>query len=163
MRLIIAAVGRVRSAPEQELCDLYCERARGLGAKLGFSKVDLILAETSRASTRMKRMADEASRLITKLPPATHRIALDEAGRSVTSEAFARHLAKLRDWGVRDLAFLIGGPDGLAPALKESVNECLAFGPETWPHLFVRAMLAEQIYRAFAILSGHPYHRGTAR
>jgi 23S rRNA (pseudouridine1915-N3)-methyltransferase len=163
MRLIIAAVGRVHTAPEQELCDLYCERARGIGAKLGFSKVDLVLAETSRAGTAIKRMQEEASRLTAKLASATHRIALDEAGRAVTSEAFARHLAKLRDSGVRDLAFLIGGPDGLAPALKESVNERLAFGPETWPHLFVRAMLAEQIYRAFAILSGHPYHRGAAR
>jgi 23S rRNA (pseudouridine1915-N3)-methyltransferase len=162
MRLIIAAVGRVPSAPEQELCSLYCERARAVGVKLGFTKLDLFVTDVARASTAAKRLAEEASRLTAKLPPATHRIALDEAGRSIASEAFARHLAKLRDSGVRDLAFLIGGPDGLASALKESANERLALGPQTWPHLYVRAMLAEQIYRAFAILSGHPYHRGRA-
>ena len=80
--------------------------------------------------------------------------------RALSSEAFARHLASLRDRGCRDLVFLIGGPDGLAPGLKDAAQERLAFGPQTWPHLMVRAMLAEQIYRAFTILSGHPYHRG---
>jgi 23S rRNA (pseudouridine1915-N3)-methyltransferase len=163
MRLIIAAVGRVRGhAPETELCDLYCERARGLGRKLGFSKLDLVLVDTSGLDLPAKRMTEEATRLSAKLPAATHRVALDESGRAMTSEAFAKHLAKLRDLGTRDLAFLIGGPDGLARDLKESCNERLALGLLTWPHLFARAMLAEQIYRAFAILSGHPYHRGIA-
>jgi 23S rRNA (pseudouridine1915-N3)-methyltransferase len=91
-----------------------------------------------------------------------HRIALDEQGRTLSSEAFAKHLAGLRDRGCRDLVLLIGGPDGLAPGLREGAEERLAFGPQTWPHLLVRAMLAEQVYRAFAILSGHPYHRGRA-
>jgi 23S rRNA (pseudouridine1915-N3)-methyltransferase len=107
-------------------------------------------------------MTEEAARLTAKLPAATHRVALDESGRSLTSEAFAKHLARLRDSGTRDSAFLIGGPDGLARDLKESCNERLALGLQTWPHVLVRAMLAEQIYRAFAILSGHPYHRGNA-
>src|SRR5262249_47964240 len=95
-----------------------------------------------------------------KLPRCAHIIALDEGGRAMASEAFAKHLGKLRDTGTTDLAFLIGGPDGLAPALRKGAQETLAFGVQTWPHLLVRAMLAEQIYRAFAILSGHPYHRG---
>lgn len=94
------------------------------------------------------------------MPPAAHVIALDERGRARSSEAFAGHLAKLRDAGVRDLAFAIGGPDGLLPDFCRSCQEQLAFGPQTWPHLLARAMLAEQIYRAFAILAGHPYHRG---
>lgn len=163
MRLIIAAVGRARAAPEQDLCDLYSERARAIGAKLGFGKLDLMIIDTSRAATPAKRMDEEAAKLIAKLPPGTHRITLDERGRAMTSDAFAQQLAKLRDTGVRELAFLIGGPDGLAPALRESANARLAFGPQTWPHLLARAMLAEQVYRAFAILSGHPYHRGTTR
>jgi 23S rRNA (pseudouridine1915-N3)-methyltransferase len=161
MRLIIAAVGKARAAPEQQLCDLYCERARGLGAKLGFTKLDCAVVDTSRTARPHARSEEEAAKLIAKSPLGAHRVALDEKGRTMMSEAFAAHLAKLRDRGTRDAVFLIGGPDGLAPSLKESANERMAFGPQTWPHLLVRAMLAEQIYRAFAILSGHPYHRRT--
>lgn len=160
MRLTIAAVGRAKAAPELELCDLYCKRAAAMGAKLGFPKLDLAIVDTSRAVSAVSRLEDEASRLAAKIPQGAHRIALDEAGRAMTSEAFARHLARLRDTGKRDLAFIVGGPDGLSPSFKESVNERLALGAQTWPHLLVRAMLAEQIYRAFSILSGHPYHRG---
>ncbi len=105
-------------------------------------------------------MKDEAEKLSNKLPSGAHCIALDEAGRTMSSEVFAKRIRQLADSGTRDLVFLIGGPDGLAPSLRESAAERLAFGPQTWPHLLVRAMLAEQIYRGFAILSGHPYHRG---
>lgn len=160
MRLTIAGVGRAKAAPELDLCDLYCDRARAMGAKLGFSKLDVIAVDTSRAATPASRMSEEAAKLAAKLPQGAHRIALDEAGRAMTSEAFAQHMAKLRDSGARDVAFVIGGPDGLAPSLREGANERLALGAQTWPHLLVRAMLAEQIYRAFSILAGHPYHRG---
>ena len=160
MRLILAAAGKARGAPEQDLCDLYCGRAGVLGPKLGFSKLEFISADSSRAGSADARRNEEAERLTRKLPAGAYRIALDESGRTMTSEAFAQHLAKLRDRGMRDLAFLIGGPDGLANSLRNGADERLAFGPQTWPHLLVRAMLAEQIYRAFSILSGHPYHRG---
>jgi 23S rRNA (pseudouridine1915-N3)-methyltransferase len=163
VRLTIACVGQAKAAPELDLCDLYCERARPMGAKLGFSKLAVVAIATSRAASAPTRMDEEAKALASKLAPGTHRIALDEAGRAMTSEAFAQYLAKLRDSGLRDLAFLIGGPDGLAPTLRQEAHERLALGPQTWPHLLVRAMLAEQIYRAFAILSGHPYHRGRSR
>jgi len=159
MRLTIAAVGRSRESPEQALCELYCERARVLAPKLGFSKLDLIVVDISREAAADARMTEEAAKLAGKLPDGAHRIALDEAGRTMTSEAFAKHLRRLADSGARDLAFLIGGPDGLKPSLREGAQERLAFGPQTWPHLLVRAMLAEQIYRAMAILAGHPYHR----
>jgi len=159
MRLTIAAIGRTRESPEQALCDLYCERARALAPKLGFSKLELIVIDTSRAATAEARMKEEAEKLAAKVPAGAHIIALDEAGRTIGSEAFATHLRRLGDSGTRDLAFLIGGPDGLPASLRERAQERLAFGPQTWPHLLVRAMLAEQIYRAFAILSGHPYHR----
>jgi len=160
LRLTIAAVGKIRASPEQELCDLYCERARALAPKLGIGKIEIMAVETSRAATVEARMKDEAAKLGAKIPAGAHRIALDEAGRGTTSEAFAKHLAKLRDSSVRDIVFFIGGPDGLAPSLRAGANERLSLGAQTWPHLLVRAMLAEQIYRACAILSGHPYHRG---
>jgi 23S rRNA (pseudouridine1915-N3)-methyltransferase len=160
MRITVLAVGRARDAPEQALCELQWNRATILGRKLGFSQLDFMIVDTARKGEPAQRMEEEAKRLIARVPPAAHRIALDEAGRSLSSEALARHLAGLRDRGGRDLAFLIGGPDGLASSLRESADERLAFGPQTWPHLLVRAMLAEQIYRAFTILSGHPYHRG---
>jgi 23S rRNA (pseudouridine1915-N3)-methyltransferase len=160
MRITVAAVGRARTAPEQVLCDLHWERAAQFGGKLGFTKLDFVIVDTSRAGDAPTRMDEEAKKLTSRIPAPAYRIALDEAGRTLSSEAFAKHLASLRDRGGRDLVFLIGGPDGLAPALRENADERLAFGPQTWPHLLVRAMLAEQIYRAFAILSGHPYHRG---
>ncbi|HEX3483534.1 MAG TPA: 23S rRNA (pseudouridine(1915)-N(3))-methyltransferase RlmH [Micropepsaceae bacterium] len=162
MRITVLAVGRARAAAEQALCDVHWERAAALGGRLGFTKLDFSIVDVSRANDVMARMDDEAKKLSARIPASAHRIALDEAGRALSSEGLARHLASLRDRGVRDLVFLIGGPDGLAPALRESAEERLAFGPQTWPHLMVRAMLAEQVYRGFAILSGHPYHRGRA-
>jgi 23S rRNA (pseudouridine1915-N3)-methyltransferase len=157
MRVAIAAVGRARAAPEQAICDLYLERAAALGSKLKFSNFELAVIETSRAASADARMADEAAKLL-KRAGSAHLIALDEKGASLSSEAFARQLAKLRDRGL-DVAFVIGGPDGLSPELKTRAAERLAFGAQTWPHLLVRALLAEQLYRAMAILSGHPYHR----
>jgi len=159
MRLIVAAVGRARATPEQTLCELYWERAAALGPKLGFGKLERIIIDASRAGTAAKRIGEEASKLTNRLPHPAHRIVLDEAGSSLSSEAFANHLRELRDRSGRDLVFVIGGPDGLARNLREAADERLAFGPQTWPHLLVRVMLSEQIYRAFAILAGHPYHR----
>jgi 23S rRNA (pseudouridine1915-N3)-methyltransferase len=162
MRLTIAAVGRSRESPEQTLCDLYCQRARTLGPKLGVSALDVVVVDLSRDASAEARINDEAQKLAGRLPAGAHRVALDETGRAMASDAFASYLRRLADSGVRDLVFLIGGPDGLAPTLRDTAKERLAFGPQTWPHLLVRAMLAEQIYRAFAILSGHPYHRPRA-
>ncbi len=86
-------------------------------------------------------------------------MALDERGQALSSAALAARLGRWRDEGVRELRFLIGGADGLAEAERAGADLCLAFGPATWPHLMVRAMLAEQLYRAMTILAGHPYHR----
>ena len=158
MRVAIAAVGRARAAPEQAICDLYLERANPTARQLGFGKLELFVVDTSRARTAEARMEEEAAKLA-KQAGSGHLIALDELGRSMTSEAFAKGLAKLRDQG-RDIAFVVGGPDGISPSLRARAHDRLAFGAQTWPHLLVRAMLAEQLYRAFSILSGHPYHRG---
>lgn len=163
MRIVIAAVGKMRAAPEMVLTDDYLTRARGLGPKLGITKVDLAVLETSRKAALDARMSEEASALQTRIPQGAHIVALDEAGRSMTSEDFAKHIAKLRDSGIGDLAFLIGGPDGLAPAIRDGAQSRLALGAQTWPHMLVRAMLAEQLYRALAILARHPYHRARLR
>jgi 23S rRNA (pseudouridine1915-N3)-methyltransferase len=161
--MAIAAVGRTRATPELALADLYCERARALGPALGFPKLDLLIIDVSKAASPAARMAEEAARLSRALPKGGFRIALDAEGKALTSEAFAHYLGRLRDRGVRDCAFLIGGPDGLDPEARALAEERLALGPQTWPHLLVRAMLAEQIYRAFSILAHHPYHRSRAR
>ncbi len=162
MRLTIVCVGRANKSQEQELCDAYLARARAFAPKLGFSKLDLAIIDVSRASSPGVRMSDEAKKFAARLPKGARIVALDERGAAHTSEGFAQFLARLRDSGVRDLVFVIGGPDGLGAGLREIAQDRLAFGPQTWPHLLVRAMLAEQIYRAFAILNGHPYHRGIA-
>lgn len=92
--------------------------------------------------------------------PTSVTILLDECGEALTSLLFARRLANWRDTGVDEVRFLIGGADGHDAATRDSADFIMSFGPATWPHLLVRAMLTEQLYRATAILSGHPYHRG---
>ena len=160
MRITLVCVGRAKAAAEQALCDTFLKRARDAGRKLGFSQIELVIVETSHAPSAQARMVQEAERLNRRIPSSAHRIVLDERANSLGSAAFAGHLAALRDSGVRDLIFIVGGPDGLAPNFREDVKEHLSLGPQTWPHLLVRAMLAEQIFRGLSILSGHPYHRG---
>lgn len=158
MKIIIAAVGKSRASEEQSLFETYLERARGLGPRLGFSSVETAIVDTSRAATAGARMGEEAERLSGKLPKGAFVVALDERGKSFASDAFAKLLADKRD-AARDVVFLIGGPDGLAQDLRAGAQWNTSFGQQTWPHMLVRVMLAEQIYRAFSILAGHPYHR----
>jgi 23S rRNA (pseudouridine1915-N3)-methyltransferase len=160
MRMHIVAVGRAASAPEQAICDSCLRQAQNAGKRLGFSAIGLVAVETSRAATASLRMEEEARRLTKRLPAGAHVIALDRKGAGLSSEDFAARLAVLRDSGTKDLVLVIGGPDGLQREFLGQANERLSLGPATWPHLLVRAMLAEQIYRSVAILSGHPYHRG---
>jgi len=98
-------------------------------------------------------------RLAARLPEGAHVVLLDARGKGMTSEDFAEMLGSMRDVGTKDLAFVIGGPDGLAPLPGKKAGRSMAFGPQTWPHLLARALLSEQIYRALTILAGHPYHR----
>jgi 23S rRNA (pseudouridine1915-N3)-methyltransferase len=159
MRVTLAAVGRARSEPENALFQHYWRRAQVAGVRLGFTGFGTVIVETSRQPIPERRMHEEAERLTRKSPSATHRIVCDQRGHSLTSNAFAASLAALRDSGTSDVLFVIGGPDGLAAAIRDGAQQRMAFGAQTWPHLLVRAMLAEQIYRALTILSGHPYHR----
>lgn len=93
-------------------------------------------------------------------PPRSIRVALDERGEALTSEALAVRIGAWRDDGMREAQFLIGAADGHAADTRSEADLLLAFGPATWPHMLARAMLAEQLYRAVSILAGHPYHRG---
>lgn len=150
MRVTIAAIGRDRTGPARELFEEYCRRCPW--------PIRLIeIAPRSGAPAR--RRDEEAERLVQASPSGAVLIALDEGGRELDSDAFARRIAAWQNDGRTELGFLIGGPDGLAASVLERVDEVLAFGRMTWPHRLVRVLLAEQLYRASTILAGHPYHR----
>lgn len=104
-------------------------------------------------------MAAEAELLARAVPVGAMVVTLDERGMLVSSPDFADHLAKWRDGGRQDVAFVIGGADGIAPVLRDRAEYSISFGKMVWPHLLVRVMLAEQLYRATTILGGGPYHR----
>lgn len=158
MRLIVAAIGRARAAPEQELFDDYARRLVRQGPA-GLT-LELREAEERRKLSVEARRAAEAELLAAQIPKGARIVALDGNGKSLSSEDFSKQLARWRDDGMADVAFLIGGADGLDPSLRKRANFTLSLGAMTWPHLLVRAMLAEQIYRAQSIQLGHPYHRG---
>jgi 23S rRNA (pseudouridine1915-N3)-methyltransferase len=159
VRVLIAAVGRLKAGPERELLARYLERANTSGKALALNPVDVIEVPESPAQTPAKRKADEAKALVAAIPEKAKLIALDERGRSVSSEDFAKKLARFRDDGAATTALLIGGADGLDESLRKKADLTIAFGSATFPHQIVRILLAEQIYRAVTILSGHPYHR----
>ncbi|MAK81080.1 23S rRNA (pseudouridine(1915)-N(3))-methyltransferase RlmH [Phenylobacterium sp.] len=153
MRVVILAVGRLARAPETELVRLYAGRATAAGRALGLGPVEIVEVEG-----RKPGKAAEAEALRPHFKDA-HVLVCDERGQPRTSRAFAEEIARLRDDGTRRLVLVIGGADGLDPALMGEAQGRLAFGPQTWPHALVRAMLAEQVYRAVTILAGSPYHR----
>lgn len=155
MRIRIAAIGRLKAGPEADLVADYRDRVTLAGKQLGLGPLDIVEAEAPRAGDK----AREAELLLKAAPDGARRILLDERGDQWGSRALATKLAHWRDSGLPSVCFWIGGPDGVAPDLRQTAHDRLAFGPQTWPHKLVRVMLAEQIYRAVTILSGNPYHR----
>lgn len=158
MLITIAAIGKLKAGPERELFARFVERAGAAGRSLGLTFSTREFPE-SRAATSPVRKDQEAGTLLAAIPPGAELVALDEGGKNLDSRAFAERLAKWRDQGAGDLVFAIGGADGHGTSLVEKAALRLAFGPMTWPHQLARAMIAEQLYRAVTILSGHPYHR----
>lgn len=156
MRIVICAVGRARAGP---LRDLYEDYAGRTGAARLLGRVELREVEERRSLGGPELKIREGELLRAALPKGATIVALDAAGQALSSEAFATRLAKWRDAGVGDLAFLIGGADGLDAGLVKQAGLVLSLGTMTWPHMLARAMLAEQLYRASTILQGHPYHR----
>jgi 23S rRNA (pseudouridine1915-N3)-methyltransferase len=158
MHLTIAAIGRLKAGPERALLERFVDRVGKAGRSLGLTVAVREFAE-SRATTAATRKDQEAAAILAAVPRGAVLVALDEAGTPLASRAFAERIAKWRESAVTDLVFVIGGADGLAPAIAERADFRLAFGPATWPHQLVRIMLAEQLYRVVTILTAHPYHR----
>ena len=150
MRLVVAAVGRGRDDPAQRIFEDYRKRLPW----------PLELREARASGGGENGREREAAALLKGLPADAYVVALDGGGKALTSEGFATKLAAIRDDGTAVVAFLIGGADGHGEAVLARADMVLSLGPMTWPHLLVRAMLAEQLWRAASILSGHPYHRG---
>jgi 23S rRNA (pseudouridine1915-N3)-methyltransferase len=159
MRLAVAAVGRLKGGPEKDLVDDYAARIRAIGRGLGVSDFTILEVESPKGLEGPAKLTRESALLLGAAPVKARRAALDERGAQISSEAFARLIGGWRDRGAPDAVFMIGGADGLDASVRESAEAVLAFGKATWPHMLVRAMLCEQIYRAMTILSGHPYHR----
>jgi 23S rRNA (pseudouridine1915-N3)-methyltransferase len=159
MRLVIAAVGRIKDGPERTLLDRYRERFAPLGKRLGLAPIAWHEIAESRSAEAAVRREEEGARLLELVREAEYIIALDERGRALTSQAFAQSLAKARDGGAKAAGIIVGGPDGLSQAVREAAHLQVAFGAITLPHGLARVMLAEQLYRAATILAGHPYHR----
>ena len=150
MQLTICTVGRLKAGPERSLIDKYKKRMRWT--------LEIVEVEERRKLSVTELKSRESDLLTGALPGGTVRVAMDERGKTLSSQDFANKLGAWRDQG-RDIAFLIGGADGLAPEHRQGADLVLSFGAATWPHMLARVMLVEQIYRAQEILAGHPYHR----
>jgi 23S rRNA (pseudouridine1915-N3)-methyltransferase len=155
LRVTILAVGRLRAGPEAELVADYLARFDRAGRPLGLGPVRLVEVDDRRGGGPPA----EAALLAAALPKGATVVALDERGRDLSSPEFADFLRRAADGGTRDLAFVIGGADGLDPGLRQAAAAALSFGRIVWPHALARVMLAEQLYRAATILAGSPYHR----
>lgn len=160
MRIVVAAVGRLKQGPETELSERYRKRAAQTGRNLGLRDVEIIEIRESRAADAGKRVLEESIALATIIPPGAAVVLLDARGDNLESASLAVHLSKWRGNDRPAAVFLIGGADGLSPSLRDKAELRISFGAATWPHQLVRVMLLEQLYRATTILTGHPYHRG---
>ena len=155
MRLAVCAVGRLRAGPEAELVADYLKRVGRTGGPVGIGPAAVQEVEDRSGGGA----AAEARLLARAVPKGAAVCALDERGRMLSSPEFAALLGRWRDAGRPAAAFLIGGADGLEAGLRERADAVVSFGPMVWPHMLVRVMLSEQLYRAAAILAGTPYHR----
>lgn len=138
MLLHIVARGKIGRSPEADLVDRYLKRIQW--------------------PTRMTELPERGGKL-PDLPSGSVTVVLDERGKALTSTELAKTLERWRDGGKREARFLVGAADGHEEELRWSADLLLSFGLATWPHLLVRAMLAEQLFRATSILANHPYHR----
>ncbi|HEY7690277.1 MAG TPA: 23S rRNA (pseudouridine(1915)-N(3))-methyltransferase RlmH [Dongiaceae bacterium] len=151
MRIAIAAVGKWKAGPEQALFEEYRKRLKW--------PVTLKEVEERRPLPPPQLKAREAELLLDAVPAkAAPLVALDERGKAFSSEALARQIAGWQQGG-GEAAFIIGGAGGLDEAVRQRAGLLLSLGAMTWPHMLVRVMLIEQLYRAQQILAGHPYHR----
>ena len=152
MRLVVIAVGRLKAGPLKSLERDYAKR---ITWPLTIREV-----EERRPLPSAELKDREGALVLAAVPRGATLVALDERGTSLSSTGFAERIAAWRDAGVSNLAFALGGADGLSPAVRQAAMLTLSLGAMTWPHLLARGLLLEQLYRAQQILAGHPYHRG---
>jgi 23S rRNA (pseudouridine1915-N3)-methyltransferase len=151
LRIRILCIGRMKDGPERTLVDDYIARAQKTGKSLGYRAVEEIELNSSSKD-------DEGQRLLAKHDKGIL-IRLDERGEAWTSQDLSKRLARWRDAGEDAVSFVIGGADGTSPLVAAAARHTISFGVQTWPHKLVRAMIAEQVYRALSIEAGSPYHR----
>ncbi|MFC5069807.1 23S rRNA (pseudouridine(1915)-N(3))-methyltransferase RlmH [Flaviflagellibacter deserti] len=159
MRIVVAAVGRMKDGPERELAARYLERAEQAGRAISLGPFDIREIPESRSRRPEDRKRDEAQAILALLDSSSPLIVLDERGKSPSSTEFSARIGRWRDEGASALQFAIGGADGLDETVRARAAMVLSFGGLTMPHQLVRVLLAEQLYRTTTILSGHPYHR----
>jgi 23S rRNA (pseudouridine1915-N3)-methyltransferase len=159
MDVSVSAVGRLKAGPERDLCARYLDRARAAGGRLGLRGFLVREIPESRAKRAEDRLSEEAAALLAVLGSGERVVCLDAGGELVDSDGFAKMLAADAAAGIAGVTFIIGGADGLGEAVRSRAERRISFGRVTWPHQIARILLAEQLYRAVSILSGHPYHR----
>ena len=158
MRVTLVAVGRAKAGAVRDLYEDFAGRLDPRRGPLGPLTLKEVEERRPLAPAELRRREGEL--LKSAIPAGARTIALDWRGRSLSSEDFAALLGRWRDAGVAETAFVIGGAEGLDEAQRGAADLVLSLGPLTWPHMLVRVLLAEQLYRAQTILTGHPYHRG---
>jgi 23S rRNA (pseudouridine1915-N3)-methyltransferase len=136
----------------------FADYTKRLSRELPLELVEIPLGARGKGRDPARAIADEGTAVLAALPKDTHVVALDGRGKPWSSEQLADELARWR-MGGRDIAILIGGPDGHAPEVLARADQRWSLGPPTLPHMLVRLVVAEQLYRAVSILGGHPYHR----
>lgn len=151
MRVTVAAIGKFKNSPEKEIFASYIKRVPW--------QVDLKELEAKKALTGDQLKNAEAQLLLASIPKNSRIIALDERGKNISSLELANLISAWQNEGASSVAFIIGGADGLADEIRSKAAFTLSFGKLTWPHMLVRSMLAEQVYRVYSIITGHPYHR----
>lgn len=152
MQIMIGAIGRLRAGPEAALVEHFQKRITAW-------PIELREFELKRKVSPDRVSDAEGELLLAAIPDGAHVVVLDEGGKLSTSTGIAKDLADLQDAGCRHLVFLIGGADGHGEAVRARADRIIAFGRNTWPHLLMRPLLVEQIYRAQQIIARHPYHR----
>ena len=155
MRIHVCAVGRLRAGPEQTMIDDYLKRFDRTGRAQGLGPASVTEVEDKKGGGQQA----EADLLRRAVPKGALICGLDERGTVMSSQDFAKLLARWRDNGRQDVALVIGGADGIDPTLRAEADQLLSFGKMVWPHMLARVMLTEQLYRAASILAGAPYHR----
>jgi 23S rRNA (pseudouridine1915-N3)-methyltransferase len=154
MKLLVLAIGQRQPAWADAA---WADFAKRFPPEMRL-ELKALKAEPRSARTPVQCMAAEAQRIEAACPKGARRVVLDERGARITTQQLAERLGPWRSEG-RDVAFLIGGPDGLEGTLKAGADETLRLSDLTLPHAFVRVLLAEALYRAWTLLQGHPYHR----